>query len=55
MIHLCARCDAIVSDEANDYSLTDAGDPICEACEAEAMQGNWQNQQEQDDADLRRN
>jgi hypothetical protein len=35
MVHLCHRCDAICSDDLNDYGLDEEGNPICEACLAE--------------------
>lgn len=49
MVHKCILCDMIVSDEANDFSLTEEGEPICDACVAEELNKNWWVQQDQDD------
>lgn len=41
MIFPCSRCDAVVSDEGNDYELTADGHPICESCIEELEIQNW--------------
>lgn len=37
MIHACSKCLAVVSDELADYGLTEEGEPVCEACQAEEV------------------